>query len=209
MPLQGNRLLTSVGVGGLLPTWALLVTQNVAQPCGCAPERMPWGNSRPGALWHRAPGRTASESGRLRQGDGAHGRGDRAVGGPGPQGDPVQFPHSQCIPTSIPSEFPRIEVGGGHWDKTRWSRRFKRRLLVTQEAIAFCATRNLGPSLADVWERRDFQVSVEMLEDLHLGPLRILPYQLVQGFQLGSDPGRMYLGWWESSSMLDSLPLGP
>jgi hypothetical protein len=77
------------------------------------------------------------------------------------------------------------------------------------EAIAFCATRNLGPSLAEVWEQRDLQVSVEMLEDLHLGPLRILLYQLVQGFQLGSDPGRMYLGWWESSSMLDSLPLGP
>jgi hypothetical protein len=128
LPLQGNRLLTSVGIGGLLPTWALLVTQTVVQPCGCAPERMPWGNSRPGALWHRAPGRTASESRRLRHGDGAHGRGDRAAGGPGPQGNPVQFPHSQCIPTSIPSEFPRIEVGGGHWDKTRWSRRFKRRL---------------------------------------------------------------------------------
>jgi hypothetical protein len=45
LPLLGNRLLTSVGVGGLLPTWALLVTQNVVQPCGCTPERMPWGNS--------------------------------------------------------------------------------------------------------------------------------------------------------------------
>jgi hypothetical protein len=77
------------------------------------------------------------------------------------------------------------------------------------EAIAFCATRNLGPSLAEVWEQRDLQVSVEMLEDLHLGPLKILPYQLGQGFQLASDPGSMYLGWWESSSTLDSLSLGP
>ncbi len=52
------------------------------------------------------------ESGRLRHGDGAHGRGDRATGGHGPQGIPVQFPDSHSIPTSISSEFPRIDVTG-------------------------------------------------------------------------------------------------
>jgi hypothetical protein len=38
------------GVGEPLPAWALLVTQNVVQPCGCAPERMPWGNSQTAAV---------------------------------------------------------------------------------------------------------------------------------------------------------------
>ena len=35
-----------------------------------------------------------------------------ASGGHGPQGNPVQFPDSHSIPTSIPSEFPRIDVSG-------------------------------------------------------------------------------------------------
>ncbi len=68
-------------------------------------------------LWHRLLWRSASESGRLRHGDGAPGRGDRAAGGHGPQGIPVQFPDSHSIPTSISSEFPRIDVSGkGSWE---------------------------------------------------------------------------------------------
>src|SRR6266436_6665986 len=31
---------------------------------------------------------------------------------PWTQGNPVQFPNSHSIPTSIPSEFPRIDVSG-------------------------------------------------------------------------------------------------
>src|SRR5439155_13301144 len=35
-----------------------------------------------------------------------------ASGGHGPQGNPIQFPDSHSIPTSIPSEFPRIDISG-------------------------------------------------------------------------------------------------
>jgi hypothetical protein len=35
-----------------------------------------------------------------------------AAEGHGPQGNPVQFPDSHRIPTSIPSELPRIAVSG-------------------------------------------------------------------------------------------------
>jgi hypothetical protein len=50
-------------------------------------------------------------------------------GGQGPQGNPVQFPDSHSIPTSIPIEFPRIDVSGRtSWDKMRLTRRFRRRL---------------------------------------------------------------------------------
>src|SRR5262250_3125643 len=38
--------------------------------------------------------------------------GATAAGGHGPQGNPVQFPDSHSIPTSIPSEFPLIDVSG-------------------------------------------------------------------------------------------------
>ena len=38
--------------------------------------------------------------------------GATAAGGHGPQENPVQFPDSHSIPTSIPSEFPRIDVSG-------------------------------------------------------------------------------------------------
>jgi hypothetical protein len=49
------------GVGELLPTGALLVTQNVVQPWGCAPERMPWGTSRTKPRRHRLGNRSALE----------------------------------------------------------------------------------------------------------------------------------------------------
>ena len=62
-------------------------------------------------LWQRLLGRPASESGRLCQGDGLN-EGAIVSGGHGPQGNPVQFPDSHFIPTSIPSEFPRIAVNG-------------------------------------------------------------------------------------------------
>ncbi len=38
--------------------------------------------------------------------------GATAAGGHCPQGNPVQFPDSHSIPTSIPIEFPRIDVSG-------------------------------------------------------------------------------------------------
>jgi hypothetical protein len=38
--------------------------------------------------------------------------GATAAGGHGPQGNPVQFPDSDSIPTSSPSEFPRIYISG-------------------------------------------------------------------------------------------------
>ena len=38
--------------------------------------------------------------------------GATAAGGHGPQGNPVQFPDSHSFPTSIPIEFPRIDVSG-------------------------------------------------------------------------------------------------
>ena len=58
-----------------------------------------------------ALGGPASENGSLRHRDGGHEGGDPA-GGHGPQEIPVQFPDSHCIPTSISSEFPRIDVRG-------------------------------------------------------------------------------------------------
>src|SRR6266446_6537897 len=38
--------------------------------------------------------------------------GATAAGGHGPQGNPVQFPDSHSMPTSIPSEFSRIAFSG-------------------------------------------------------------------------------------------------
>ncbi len=38
--------------------------------------------------------------------------GATAAGGHGPQGNPAQFPESRSTPTSIPSEFPSIDVSG-------------------------------------------------------------------------------------------------
>jgi len=73
-------------------------------------------------LWHGLLGQPVTENG---CGMGSWGsRSPRmpdyvAVTGPlgaaeshGPQGNPVQFPDSYCIPTSIPSELPRIAVSG-------------------------------------------------------------------------------------------------
>jgi len=62
-------------------------------------------------LWHRLLWRSASESGTLCHGDGPK-EGASASGGQGLQGNPVQVPDSHSIPTSIPSEFPYIDVGG-------------------------------------------------------------------------------------------------
>jgi hypothetical protein len=61
------------------------------------------------ALWHRLLRRSASESGTL-----CHGPKEGAItsGGHGLQGNPVQVPDSPSIPTSIPSEFPRIAFSG-------------------------------------------------------------------------------------------------
>ena len=49
-----------------------------------------------------------SENGRLCRGDRAQGRGRK----PWASGKPGQFPDSRCIPTSSPSELPRIAVSG-------------------------------------------------------------------------------------------------
>src|SRR5437867_2925233 len=60
-------------------------------------------------LWHRLLRRSASEYGTLCPGpkEGAnHFRRPRT------SGDPVQVPDSHSIPTSIPSEFPRIAFSG-------------------------------------------------------------------------------------------------
>jgi len=38
--------------------------------------------------------------------------GATAAGGRGPQGNPVQFPDSHSIPTSLPIEFPRVDGSG-------------------------------------------------------------------------------------------------
>src|SRR5262249_35782916 len=62
-------------------------------------------------VWHRLLGRPVSAYGALCQGDGLN-EGAIVSGGHGPQGNPVQFPDSHCITTSIPSEFPRIAVSG-------------------------------------------------------------------------------------------------
>ena len=60
-------------------------------------------------LWHRPLRRSASESGTS-----CHGPKEGAItsGGHGLQGNPVQVPDSPAIPTSIPSEFPRIAFSG-------------------------------------------------------------------------------------------------
>jgi hypothetical protein len=53
-------------------------------------------------------------------------------------------------------------------------------LLIPQEAVAFCASAELGPPLAGA--RRpghDHQVSVEVLQDLDLGALGIPPQQSI------------------------------
>src|SRR5260370_32735007 len=42
----------------------------------------------------------------------AHLGSQRTEVGPGPHGNPVQFPHSHCIPAPIPSEVPRIDFSG-------------------------------------------------------------------------------------------------
>jgi hypothetical protein len=62
-------------------------------------------------LWHRLLRRSASESGTLCRGDGPK-EGAITSGGHGLQGNPVQVPDSHSIPTSIPSEFPRIAFSG-------------------------------------------------------------------------------------------------
>ena len=54
---------------------------------------------------------SASESGTFCRGDGPK-EGAIASGGHEPPGNPVQFPDSHSIPTSIPSEFPRLDVRG-------------------------------------------------------------------------------------------------
>jgi hypothetical protein len=68
-------------------------------------------------LWHRLLGWPASASGRLCHGDRAHGR-------PLPEAMVLKetrfnFPDSHSIPTSIPVEFPRIDVSG-RTRGTRW-----------------------------------------------------------------------------------------
>src|SRR6266851_603738 len=75
------------------------------------PRAAPTATSRPPGLCRRLLGRPASESGTLCHVDGPK-EGAIASGGHGPQGNPVQFPDSHSSPTSIPSEFPRIDVSG-------------------------------------------------------------------------------------------------
>src|SRR5215467_7550685 len=68
------------------------------------------GASPPGGCF-KLPMPSASEWGTFCRGDGPK-EGAIASGGHEPPGNPVQFPDSHSIPTSIPSEFPRLDVRG-------------------------------------------------------------------------------------------------
>jgi hypothetical protein len=47
--------------------------------------------------------------------------------------------------------------------------------------VAFCAATDLGPVLASIGRQRDdHQVPIEMLQDLDLGALSILPQRRIQ-----------------------------
>ena len=107
------------------------------------------------ALWHRLLGllgRPASESGRLRHGDGAHGR----ATAPPEVMDLGEFRSNSRIPTLFPHRFPvnshALTSAEGLFERMRKTRRFRRRLSrrcgFRTMMITFIATEREMPAIA-------------------------------------------------------------